>query len=74
MVEIVDWQNINEQHRFQTVETWSSDNTNNPPPAHCWICGKHQDEHWFPPDLQRIVDTTLEIEKIAQDAWDNNEH
>ena len=45
-VEWVNWENINERHKFTIVEQWSSNNTG-PPPTTCYICGKQKEEHWF---------------------------
>lgn len=55
MVEVVDWHNLNERHRFVTVETWSSSSTNSLPPDICVVCGKSQDDHWFPKQNPRVV-------------------
>ena len=45
MTEWVMWENINERHRFTTVENWPN---NGPPPTECVVCGKTKDNHWFP--------------------------
>jgi hypothetical protein len=71
MAEIVDWQHIDEHHPFQTVETWTSDNTGSPPVT-CWVCGKTADNHWFPKtDLAMKAALLNQIDDIAKEAWNN---
>jgi hypothetical protein len=72
MPEWVDYQHINEHHKFQTVETWSSGNTSDPPPTTCWICGKGFESHWFPiSDAKKLADLHQQVYDIADEVWNN---
>lgn len=71
MAEWVDFEHINEHHRFQTAETWSSDNTSTAPTI-CWICGKTMEEHWFPKTNLAMKAAILnQADEVAKQAWDN---
>lgn len=60
MAEWVDWQNIDEHHRYQQVNDEDF----------CWICGKTMEEHWFPKtDLAMKAAILNQADEIAKKAW-----
>ena len=62
MAEIVDWQHLDEHHKYQQINNED----------HCWICGKTMKNHWFPiTDSKKLADLHQQVYDIADEAWNN---